>query len=254
MTANSSRHADGGTPLELIAGDTPGVSEHLDSGFHDFVQHQSNGGLDTSGSGGWLGVSHQVGKLMSHWIPPQSGIPMSVTRVQRATNLEKKTDEIQKRMDDFQLLVQSGWDARTSAVESPPTDEQNVLSLEKRDEEFIQEFNRVIESEDLTDNEPIKLGPDDLLNVEVGFNLKEHGFRQGEVEKRAVNADGTPTGTANNSVLLDSWACEVEFSDGQTKILTANIVAENSLAEVDPEGNGFLFVEDSIESDSFGKQ
>ena len=57
-TANSSRHAEGGTPLELITGDTPDVSECLDFGFCDFVQHQSNGGLDTPKLGGWLGASH----------------------------------------------------------------------------------------------------------------------------------------------------------------------------------------------------
>ena len=36
----------------------------------------------------------------------------------------------------------------------------------------------------------------------------------------------------------------MEFSDGQTKIPTANIIAENLLAEVDPEGDEFLFVEE----------
>ena len=142
LTADSSRHAKGRTPLGSIAGDTPDVSECLDFGFHDFVQCQSNGGLDTPRSGRWLGVSHQAGKLMNHWVLPQLGIPMSVTTVQRATNIEKKTDDMKKRMDDFQSSVQSGWDARTSAVELPPTDEQSIPPLEGEDEEFIEEFNR----------------------------------------------------------------------------------------------------------------
>ena len=76
---------------------------------------------------------------MGHWILPQCGIPTSVTTVQRATNSEKQTNEMKKRMDDFQSSVQSGWDARTSEVESPPTDEQNIPSLEKEDEEFTEE-------------------------------------------------------------------------------------------------------------------
>ena len=75
--------------------------------------------------------------------------------------------------------------------------------------------------------------------MEVGINPEEQGFWLGKVKKRAVNADGAPIGTANNNVLLDSWAREVEFSDGQTEILTANVIAENLLAEVDPENNGF---------------
>ena len=63
---------------------------------------------------------------MSHWTLPQSGIPVSVTTVQRATNPEKQTDKMKRRMDDFQPSVQNRWDARTSAVELPPTDEKNV--------------------------------------------------------------------------------------------------------------------------------
>ena len=43
---------------------------------------------------------------------------------------------------------------------------------------------------------------------------------------------------------LDNRACEVEFSDGQTEVLTATIIAENLLAEVDDEVNGFLFIEE----------
>ena len=105
---------------------------------------------------------------------------MSVTTVQRMTNLEKKTDEMRKRMDDFQPSVQSEWDARTSAVELPSTNEQNVPSLEKEDEEFTEEFDGVTESEDSTDSGPDdeseEFGPDNWLNVEVGINLEEHGF------------------------------------------------------------------------------
>ena len=178
---------------------------------------------------------------MSHWVLPQLGTPILVTAVQRATNLEKQTNEIKKRMDDFQSSVQSRWDVRTSTAKSPSTDEQNILPLENEDEEFAEGFNGVIKSEDLAD-EPVKLGPDDWLNIEAGVDLEEHGFRQGKVKKRAVDADGAPTGTANDNVSLDGWAREVEFSDGWTEISTANIIAENLLAEVDAEGNGFLLM------------
>ena len=117
---------------------------------------------------------------MSHWVLPQSGIPMSVTTAQRVTNSEKQTDEMKKRMDDFQLSVQSGWDERTSAVEPPSTDEQNILSLKKEDEEFTEEFDRAIKPEDAAGESPDgkseEFGPNDWFNVEVGINLEEQGF------------------------------------------------------------------------------
>ena len=89
---------------------------------------------------------------------------------------------------DFQLSVQKRWDARTTAAESPPTDEKSLLSLENEDEEFLEEFNGVIEPDESMD-ESIELGPDDFLNMEVGMNLEEQGFRHGKVKKRAVDAD-----------------------------------------------------------------
>ena len=90
---------------------------------------------------------------MSHWVLPQLGIPVSVTTVQKVTNSEKQTDEMKKRMDDFQQSVQSGWDTRTSTVKLPPTDQQNVLALENKDKDFVDEFNRVVRSEDLSDSD-----------------------------------------------------------------------------------------------------
>ena len=39
LAANGSRCAKGRTPLELMTGDTPDISEHLDFGFCNFVQH-----------------------------------------------------------------------------------------------------------------------------------------------------------------------------------------------------------------------
>ena len=34
-----------------------------------------------------------------------------------------------------------------------------------------------------------------------------------------------------------AWGCDVKFTDGQTEILTANVIAENSSAEADAKDN-----------------
>ena len=98
----------------------------------------------------------------------QSGIPTSVTTVQRVTNSEMQTDETKKQMDDFQHSVQSEWDTRTSAVEPPQCDQQHIPSLENEDEEFTSEFNGMIESEDLkhsVDDRMESFGPNNWLNI-----------------------------------------------------------------------------------------
>jgi hypothetical protein len=55
----------GACPLQDVAGKTPDTSEHLDFGFYDHVSYKENAGLGETAVGRWLGVSHQVGGLMS---------------------------------------------------------------------------------------------------------------------------------------------------------------------------------------------
>lgn len=42
LSISSSRYANGRTPIEVITGDTPDISEYLDFGFYDWVIYQSN--------------------------------------------------------------------------------------------------------------------------------------------------------------------------------------------------------------------
>ena len=71
LTVNRSRYSDGRTPLEIITGKKPDLSEHLDFGFYDWVTYRNNAGLGVTEVGRWLGVSHRVGQPMSYWILPK---------------------------------------------------------------------------------------------------------------------------------------------------------------------------------------
>jgi hypothetical protein len=84
--ANMSKYAEGRMPLEIITGETPDISEYLDFDFYDLVLYRSNASLGEVEVAKWLGVSHRVGRLMSYWLLPESGIPISVTTAQRMTN------------------------------------------------------------------------------------------------------------------------------------------------------------------------
>lgn len=92
-----SKYAEGHTPIEIITGETLGISEHMDFEFYDWVLFRSNAGLGEVELGCWLGVSHWVGRLMAYWILPESGITVSVTRtVQRLTNDDGNADQTRK--------------------------------------------------------------------------------------------------------------------------------------------------------------
>ena len=53
------------------------------------------------------------------------------------------------------------------------------------------------------------------------------------VKRRKLDDDGNPIGTERTNLLVDTRAYEIEFIDGTTETLTANIIAEHLLTQVD---------------------
>jgi hypothetical protein len=251
---NSSRYCQGRTPLEIITGETPDITEYLDFGFYDWVVYRSNAGLGEAELGRWLGVSHRVGQLMSYWILPASGIPISAVTVQRLTNAEQKTDEWKKRMQEFDDKLESRFNAASSDISNSVRDvnPSHVIDLENEDQEFLDEFNRVIDDETLKHADDIHQSEygesDPYLTMELGLARgDDDSLHHARVTKRMKDDEGNPIGTASNNPLLDSRQYEVEFDDGTTEILTANVIAENLLAQVDEEGRHQKMLEEIID-------
>ena len=67
------------------------------------------------------------------------------------------------------------------------------------------------------------------------------------VKLRKLDDDGNPIGTESTNPLVDTRAYEIEFIDGTTETLIANIITENLLAQVDEEGHRQLLLDDIID-------
>ena len=129
------------------------------------------------------------------------------------------------------------------------TNKSRVLSLEDEDQEFLDEYRRIIDNETLkhADNyEDVEIGQNDpYLNMELGIRLTdEESLQHARVKQRAVDDEGRPLGVPSNNPLLDHRQYKVEFLDGRTEVLTANIIAENLLAQVDDEGHRHLMIDE----------
>ncbi len=251
VTVNSSHYSEGRVPIEKITGETPDISEYLDFGFYDWVTYKPNAGLGKLRVGRWLGISHRVGQLMSYWILTKAGRVISCTTVQRVTNLERKTDKMKARMAAFEESLALTWQAETAndigRVDERP-DNAELLSLEDEDDEFIAEYKRVIDEKVLKDEEdrsPTEYGIDDpYLGMELGLNQGEDGLRRARVKRRAVDKEGKPIGVPNNNPILDGRVYEVEYMDGTIEAITANIIAENLLAQVDENGQRHILLDE----------
>ena len=114
-----------------MTGITPDITEYLDFSFYDWVTFKSNAGLGPSEIGRWIGVSHRVGPLLSYWILPRSGIPISCSTVQRLTMLEQQTEETKQRMSTFDGGLDDKFNAISSQITHPlDSSNMNIVSLE----------------------------------------------------------------------------------------------------------------------------
>lgn len=251
LMANSSKYCKGRTPIKIITGETPDISEYTDFGFYDFVTFKQNAGLGEPELGRWLGVSHKVGQLMSYWILPSSGIPISCCTVQRLTNAERQTDEWKQKISNYEEKLKRKWEANIDIpINQIPQSEiqNNLISFEEESEMFKEEYNRVISSENIKESDDYNqeyAEVDPYLNMTV--NLKREGESRehlATVKRRAVDDDGRPIGIANSNPILDTRQYEVEYLDGHNEVLMANTIAENILSQVDDEGHRQMMLEE----------
>jgi hypothetical protein len=258
LCANFSKYAEGRTPLEIITGETPDISEYLDFEFYDWVTFRSNAGLGEVQLGRWLGVSHRVGRLISYWILPDSAIPISATTVQRLTNDERSTDEVKRQMSEYEDKVKTTFEARSSDIANTirGVELSKIIDNENEDEGFYQEFTRVIDdamlphADNQVDNDDKfeEVETDQYIGMELALPRGDDGAMvHAKVIKRLKDNEGNPVGTANANPLLDSRAYEVEFINGHVEELTANIIAENLIAQVDDEGHRQMMLEEILD-------
>ena len=262
LSVSSSHYANGRTSLEHITGETPDISEYLDFTFYDWVVYKPNAGLGKETLGRWLGVLHKIGQLMSYWILTIAGMVVSCVTVQRLTNAEKKTDEWKARMKECDAAIRDRLEIMDSdlSIQASKVPKWNQLSIKDDDPEFVEEFRRVIDEKTIpyskddqihSHNKDSSLAPpinDGFLNMEVGLPRgDDDALMHAIVKKRKLDDNGLQIGTYHNNPLLDTRAYEVEYSDGTIKILTANIIAENLLAQVDEEGHRQLLLDEVVD-------
>ena len=184
---------------------------------------------------------------MSYWILPVSGIVISCTTVQRLTRSEKETDEWKARMSNYDTKISERLDVKNSDLtkQAQGIDRWNKLSIADEDPEFLEELNRVISDSSIPD------GPDDNMSDDKeeptplpgihdqetvprdAYVDMEIGITHGEddslmhviVKRRKTDDNGNPIGTESTNPLVDKRAYEIEFIDGTTETLTANIIS-----------------------------
>ena len=123
----------------------------------------------------------------------------------------------------------------------PAQDVVNIILYSDEPDEFKAEYERKITAQDIPEEEDIcndKYGKEDnYINMVLVLPRGdgEHPVHA-TVKKRAIDSDGRPMGVKNVNPVLDTRLYEFKYVMGKTERLTANVIAEILLAQVDHEG------------------
>ena len=131
--------------MELLTGETPDISEYLDFGWYERVCYKEDAGLGKTKIGRFLGPSPKVVSLMSYWVLPNSGIPISRMTVQCVTHLETQTDTNKKRFKHYDKAINERFhEVYTQESFSAPSSNKPTMEMWKDladgDEDFQNEF------------------------------------------------------------------------------------------------------------------
>jgi len=75
LTSNDLYVLHGRTPYEMVTGNTPDISEHVDFGWYDLVYYYDEAAFPNPKThmARWLGVAHRVGQALCYWLLTQTG-------------------------------------------------------------------------------------------------------------------------------------------------------------------------------------
>jgi hypothetical protein len=88
-THTRNHRIDGGIPLQKVTDETVDISNYIDFEFYDYVECRDNAGLSQPKIGRWLGVSHNVGSMMTFYVLTQTGQVISRSSVERVKDTGK---------------------------------------------------------------------------------------------------------------------------------------------------------------------
>ena len=247
-------------PETLLTGQTADISPLAEYGWYDWVKyydHSTHG----EGLGRWLGPTHDsVGSAMTSKVLKKNCTVLITATIRPLTQDEWNNPEERKLRHEF--------DEQVTHRLGQPCNEENIVEVDPDAvtptyEPYSDDVDgsRGAQPDDgpvpdqATDN--ITDGPDtpDIHDHYIGatVDVTHRGeLRSARVRERARDEDGHLYGTANANPLLDTRSYVVEFPDGDTTEYTANVIAENMIAQCDADGHNIRLMEEIMDHKSDG--
>ena len=226
----------GQVPETLVTGQTADISTLAEFQWYDWVRFYSpNSSYPESKEvyGRWLGPAIDIGPAMTAKILQSNGQVIYTSSYRHLNDHEHTSpDEIGKRTL-FDKLIKTKLGGPLTESKIKEIDPRAVTpTYDPTDPDYT--------IPDIDDATPEY--QDTYIGAEVTLPL-QGTMKQGKVKQRSRTESGDLFGKANENPILDTRSYDIEFPDGTLKSYTANIIAENMIAQCDPLGNQFRLME-----------
>lgn len=162
--------------------------------------------------------------------------------MQRLTDLQKQKNSFQERMNDLTKSIKRRMDSKSQNISNEYVNVRTQKIIDPNDDEFEIEYTRVVDNEEILEQDEVskeqekELGVEDpYLGMEVYLPKSGNDNMRGKVKMRVVDDVGTAVGVPNNNPLLHTRKYHVDFLDGSKDVYSANNFTENILSQVDEE-------------------
>jgi hypothetical protein len=180
LTANNYYAAHGRTPMEILTGDTPDISEYMSFQWYQLVWYLNGDSFpnDKKKLGHWLGVSHRVGQAMCFWILTENVTIISRTSVQAVTRDELNSTVICDKLYDLDQRIESKIGNSVPNI-SLPLPANKRYTFDQDDEECNEAYQKELEKEE--DDNISNTNYDKLLSAQVSLPSDDHHIKLGKV-------------------------------------------------------------------------
>ena len=187
---------------------------------------------------------------MRSFVLKANGQIVTSTTVQALTKDDLAVPNYKKMMERHVRSSHKALDIKDSVVQQP--DGVHVARLLDIPDEDLAEFDFSCADIDEADNHDV-----DTYNRLVGAQIELNRGGEtikGRVKDRVRNEVGNLVGKADPNPLLDTSRYVVEYYDGSTDVLSANVIAEAIFSQVDDEGRDFLMLDEIVDHERDEKE
>jgi hypothetical protein len=254
LTALDIPDLEGRVPAEVVTGSTPDITAYVQFDWYEHVFYWDPAVKfpdDRKLIGRWLGVAEVAIDELAFYILTKTGKVIIRKSVWALSEDDRHDPGIYHQIADLDASIRERLGDSVKEIDPELADSLPEVpdGIFDDDEETVTPADPSATKPDADDFTPEAY--DQYLTAKV--LLPQGGeLQQATVIARKRDRDGKPVGKRNENPLLDTRVYEVQYPNGATAEITANLIAENIYSQVDQEGRSYSVLREIVDHRSNG--